>query len=78
VRCVYHGWKFSVDGTCLDMPSEPAESDFRTRVKAVAYPCAERGGVVWAYLGPAADVPRLPELEWTHVPESHRYVTKRI
>jgi len=78
VRCVYHGWKFSVDGTCLDMPNEPAESDFRTKVKAVAYPCEERGGVVWAYLGPAADMPRLPELEWTHVPESHRYVTKRI
>jgi phenylpropionate dioxygenase-like ring-hydroxylating dioxygenase large terminal subunit len=88
MRCVYHGWKFSVDGTCIDMPnprsaalhgaSEPAESDFRTKVRAVAYPCQERGGVLWAYLGPEADQPRLPELEWTHVPDSHRYVTKRI
>src|SRR6267143_5383058 len=85
MRCVYHGWKFSVDGTCLDMPnphygraSERAESDFRTKIRAVAYPCQERGGVLWAYLGPEADQPRLPELEWTHVPESHRYVTKRI
>jgi len=88
MRCVYHGWKFAVDGTCVDMPnprsaalhgaSEPAESDFRTKVKAVAYPCQERGGVLWAYLGPEAHQPRLPELEWTHVPESHRYVTKRI
>src|SRR5712692_9842580 len=78
MRCVYHGWKFSVDGACVDMPNEPAESDFRTKIRAVAYPCQERGGVLWAYLGPADDVPRLPELEWTHVPASHRYVSKRI
>ena len=60
------------------LAGKPAESDFRTKIKAVAYPCQERGGVLWAYLGPEADVPRLPELEWTHVPESHRYVSKRI
>jgi len=85
LRCVYHGWKYSVDGTCVDMPnphygraSERAESDFRSRVRAVTYPCQERGGVLWAYLGPAADMPRLPQLEWTHVPDSHRYVSKRI
>src|SRR3977135_1014244 len=29
LRCVYHGWKFAADGSCIDMPSEPAESDFR-------------------------------------------------
>src|ERR1700740_2582789 len=52
LRCVYHGWKFSVDGTCVDMPNEPAESDFKSKVRALAYPTTERGGVVWAYLGP--------------------------
>jgi len=78
MRCVYHGWKFDTAGSCIDMPNEPAESDFRTKVRAVAYPCQERGGVLWAYLGPADDMPLPPELEWTHVPESHRYVTKRI
>jgi phthalate 4,5-dioxygenase len=77
IRCVYHGWKFSVDGTCVDMPNEPAESDFRAKVRAIAYPVEERGGVLWAYLG-TAPAPNLPELEWTHVPESHRYVSKRI
>jgi phenylpropionate dioxygenase-like ring-hydroxylating dioxygenase large terminal subunit len=75
---VYHGWKFNASGECVDMPNEPAESDFRTRVRATAYPCQERGGVVWAYLGPKEQIPELPELEWTHVPESHRYVSKRI
>jgi len=24
LRCVYHGWKFDVDGNCVDMPNEPA------------------------------------------------------
>src|SRR3982075_2693229 len=63
VRCVYHGWKFDVDGNCVDMPNEPAESDFRTKVKAVAYPTQERGGLVWAYLGPRSTPPPLPDLE---------------
>ncbi len=63
LRCVYHGWKFAPDGTCVDMPNEPAESDFRTKVKAAAYPARERGGIVWAYLGPRDDPPALPDLE---------------
>ncbi len=63
LRCVYHGWKFDTSGACLDMPNEPAESDFRTKVKAVAYPCQERGGIVWTYMGPRHDPPPLPDLE---------------
>jgi phenylpropionate dioxygenase-like ring-hydroxylating dioxygenase large terminal subunit len=63
LRCVYHGWKFDTQGNCIDMPNEPAESDFRTKVKAVAYPCNERGGIVWTYMGPRKDPPPLPDLE---------------
>ena len=63
LRCVYHGWKFDVTGACTDMPSEPAESNFRTKVKARAYPCVERNGVVWAYMGPRETPPPLPDLE---------------
>ena len=44
LRCVYHGWKFATDGTCVDMPSEPAESNFKNKVRTVAYPCRERNG----------------------------------
>jgi nitrite reductase/ring-hydroxylating ferredoxin subunit len=65
LRCVYHGWKFDVAGRCVDMPSEPAESRFKDKVRAVAYPCLERGGLIWAYLGPRATPPPLPELEPT-------------
>ncbi len=63
LRCVYHGWKFDISGQCVDMPNEPAESNFKSKVKAVAYPCAERGGVVWAYMGPRETPPALPDFE---------------
>src|SRR3977135_102352 len=69
LRCVYHGWKFSTDGTCVDMPNEPAESDFKSKVKAVAYPCQERGGVVWTYMGPRSEPPPLPDLEPNMLPD---------
>src|SRR5437870_3366526 len=68
LRCVYHGWKFATDGTCLDMPNEPAESDFRSKVKALAYPCQERGGIVWTYMGPRTEAPPLPDLEPNMLP----------
>jgi phenylpropionate dioxygenase-like ring-hydroxylating dioxygenase large terminal subunit len=63
LRCVYHGWKFDVSGKCVDMPNEPAESNFKDKVKAVAYPTQERNGVVWIYIGPRETVPSLPDLE---------------
>jgi phthalate 4,5-dioxygenase oxygenase subunit len=63
LRCVYHGWKFDVTGSCVDMPSEPAESNFKTKVHATAYPTLERGGVVWTYMGTREVPPPLPELE---------------
>ena len=29
LRCVYHGWKFDVDGNCIDMPNVPPAQDFK-------------------------------------------------
>ena len=26
LRCVYHGWKFDVDGNCVDLPNSPEGS----------------------------------------------------
>src|ERR687883_619444 len=63
LRCVYHGWKFDTAGRCVDMPNEPAESNFKDKVRAVAYPCRERGGIIWTYMGPRATPPPLPDLE---------------
>lgn len=68
LRCVYHGWQFDVHGNCIDMPNEPAESDFKNKVKAVTYPCVERGGLVWTYMGPRETPPPLPDIEANQLP----------
>jgi phenylpropionate dioxygenase-like ring-hydroxylating dioxygenase large terminal subunit len=75
LRCVYHGWKFDVEGTCVDMPSEPAESNFKNKVRARAYPCRERAGVVWTYMGPRSEPPPLPDLEANQLPDDQWTVT---
>src|SRR5688572_25602074 len=41
LRCVYHGWKFDVEGSCLDTPNEPPGSTLRERIRTKAYPCRE-------------------------------------
>jgi phenylpropionate dioxygenase-like ring-hydroxylating dioxygenase large terminal subunit len=76
LRCVYHGWKFDVTGKCVDMPSEPADSPLKEGATLKAYPTCERGGVVWAYLGPTALRPGEPDFEWTRAPASHRTISK--
>ncbi len=76
LRCVYHGWKFDVMGACVEMPTEPEGSRLREGVRAAAYPCRERQGIVWAYLGPRADPPPLPDLPWALVPASQRGALK--
>ena len=57
LRCVYHGWKFDVDGSCLDQLNEPEELQFKHKVHITAYPTVELGGVVWAYMGPPDKMP---------------------
>jgi phenylpropionate dioxygenase-like ring-hydroxylating dioxygenase large terminal subunit len=76
LRCVYHGWQFGCDGQCVDMPNEPPESNFQDKVRHPAYPCAERGGVIWTYMGAVSPPPAVPDLEWALVPDEHRFVSK--
>src|ERR1700722_15299749 len=76
LRCVYHGWKFDTTGACVDMPSEPPDSLFKTKVSIEAYPTWEGGGVIWAYLGPKELQPAPPDHELVRAPATHRYVSK--
>jgi phthalate 4,5-dioxygenase len=78
LRCVYHGWKYDVEGNCLDMPNEPAESNFKHKIRITAYPTREWGGLIWAYMGPPEHTPELPQLEWAAVPEEQRRIGKWI
>src|SRR5262249_25010924 len=50
LRCSYHGWLYDVNGHCLEQPGEPAGSTFHERVRQPAYPCLERGGIIFAYM----------------------------
>jgi phthalate 4,5-dioxygenase oxygenase subunit len=77
IRCSYHGWKYDVDGQCVDMPSEPEESAFKSKVRLTAYPLVPHGSILWAYMGPPEHRPALPELEWATVPSTQVYVSKR-
>jgi len=79
LRCVYHGWKFDVEGNVMDMPAEPLNSPLREEVKIKSYPMIEWGGVIWAYLGDPAFMPaKPPELEWGMVPAAQRHIGKRL
>ena len=75
IRCAYHGLKFNRDGKCVDVPSAPQVCD---RMSITAYPCVERGGVVWAYMGPADKQPAPPEVEWCGLPAENVFISKRI
>ncbi|MEQ8349286.1 MAG: Rieske 2Fe-2S domain-containing protein [Sneathiellaceae bacterium] len=76
IRCVYHGWKFDVNGTCVEVPSEPADSTLARKVRLTAYPVREAGGVLWAYMGPAGQEGALPNIEWLTLPATHVYVSR--
>ncbi|HEX8968636.1 MAG TPA: Rieske 2Fe-2S domain-containing protein [Chloroflexota bacterium] len=76
LRCVYHGWKFDVTGTCVDMPNEPPQYEFKSRVRTTAYPGVEYGGLIWVYMGPPDLRPELPAFEWAHVGTDQRYLRK--
>ena len=70
LRCVYHGWKFAPDGQCLEQPNVPEANSFAHRLKAPAYPCIERNGIVWTYMGKRETPPPLTAIEATLVPQS--------
>src|SRR3954453_14253293 len=76
LRCVYHGWKFDSTGNCVDMPNEPPESVFKDKVKTIAFPPVEVGGVLWTYMGPPELQPEPPAMEWLRAPDTHRFVSK--
>ncbi|HEY2608972.1 MAG TPA: Rieske 2Fe-2S domain-containing protein, partial [Paraburkholderia sp.] len=78
IRCPYHGWKYDVNGQCVDVPSEPEASGYCKKIKLKSYPLVEQGGVVWVYMGPPEHQPPLPAYEFSTVPTSQSFMTKRL
>jgi phthalate 4,5-dioxygenase len=76
IRCVYHGWKFDVEGGCMEMPTEPSTSRMRHNIKAKAYPARIAGGLLWVYLGEARPVPELPAFGFLGLPPEHVYASR--
>jgi phenylpropionate dioxygenase-like ring-hydroxylating dioxygenase large terminal subunit len=77
MRCVYHGWKYGFEGQCLEMPNVPPEHQFKEKIRHPAYPCSEKGGMIWAYMGTSTEPPPVPDLEFLTVPKDHRFLRNR-
>lgn len=75
IRCIYHGWKFSVDGSLLETPNH-ADPKLRARLKARTYPVREQSGLIWAYIGPKELQPPFRRFAFDDVPESNRIVVR--
>ena len=61
LRCVYHGWKFDVEGNCVDLPSEPRDYNLQARDQGhgLSLPRARRRGLdLYGPAGAQAGVPR--------------------
>ncbi|HTI87990.1 MAG TPA: Rieske 2Fe-2S domain-containing protein [Alphaproteobacteria bacterium] len=76
LRCIYHGWKFDVEGLVVDTPAEPNDAMVREGIRHTAYPTVEKAGIVFAYMGPADRKPLFPNYAWATMPGNHTYVTK--
>jgi phthalate 4,5-dioxygenase oxygenase subunit len=76
LRCLYHGWKFDVEGNVLEMCSEPAQSALVEKVKHKAYPAREAGGFVWIYMGPANEMREFQPPAWAPSPDTKISIVK--
>lgn len=58
--CPFHGWEFKADGACAHVPFNPDLN--LERVRAIAPPVRELGGLIWLFTGRSTDTePYVPE-----------------
>lgn len=77
LRCPFHGWLFDVGGRCLEQPAEPPQSRLCENIRQPAYPCVERAGIIWAYLGPG-EPPAFPDFDCFQAPATHVFAFKGL
>jgi len=75
LRCIYHGWLYDTEGRCLDQPGEPGGGQSKNSIRHPAYPCVERAGVIFAYLGPG-EPPLFPSYEFLNAPDERVFAMK--
>jgi phthalate 4,5-dioxygenase len=76
LTCIYHGWKYDVDGNVLETPAEPPDSDFKNKIHHTSYPCREIAGIVFTYMGPREKMPLFPAYEWVSLSAERMHVVK--
>lgn len=77
LRCPFHGWLFDETGQCLEQPAEPEGSKFYKKIKQTAYPCRERNGIIFAYMG-EGEPPALPNFDCFAAPDTHTFAFKGL
>lgn len=75
LRCLYHGWKFAVDGRIMDTPNVP-DPQFKTRFRQPAFPAREAGDLIWVFVGDPDKLPPFCEYEYMRVPAEQRMVVR--
>tara|TARA_A100001037_G_scaffold40129_1_gene31225 strand:- start:5498 stop:6844 length:1347 start_codon:yes stop_codon:yes gene_type:complete len=75
LRCPFHGWLFDTNGQCREQPAEPPGSNFSRKINHTAYPCIERNGIVFAYMGPG-NPPPLPAFDCFEAPDAFTFAFK--
>ena len=78
LRCIYHGWKFSVEGVTVAVPTQPKnEAEYCKHVPLKHYPVREEGGIVWVWLGQGGQTPAFPELPFVGLPRENFVVFRQ-
>jgi len=75
LRCIYHGWLYDIHGRCLDQPGEPGGGEHRDSIRHPAYPCEERAGAIFTYMGPGSP-PLFPNYEFLAGPSDRVFAIK--
>jgi len=64
LECPYHGWKFTVNGQCAEIPSlVPGQDMVAERISVRRYPVREIGGNLWIYMADDAHAEEPPVCE---------------
>ena len=73
LRCIYHGWKFDVSGSTVEVPTEPPErrEAMAAKVPLRHYPIREAGGLIWVNINRAGAPVKFPEFEFCDLPDDH-------
>jgi len=75
IRCLYHGWKFAIDGKTQEMPNCPSRA-IRERIRAAAYPVWEESGLIWTYMGPQQTPPPFTRYAFMNASGANRTVVR--